>query len=143
MRSNSFSTRLAHVCIETDDLERTEAFYALLGLSRRYEFRNQHDDLVGFYLAFPGSATYIEVIKVREPRKTGVVRHFAIEVDDVQAARERLVASGIEAGEPVLEKDRTMMITCHDPNGIFIEIQQYTDESMQTRGGVCRVDYRP
>jgi catechol 2,3-dioxygenase-like lactoylglutathione lyase family enzyme len=143
MQTRSFSTKLAHVCIETDDLERTESFYAILGLSRRYEFRNQHDDLVGFYLAFPGSPTYIEVIKVREPRKTGVVRHFAIEVDDIEATRERLMAAGIEAGEPVLEKDRTKMITCHDPNGIFIEIQQYTDESMQTRGGVCRVDYTP
>lgn len=141
--TRSFLTRLAHVCIETDDLERCEAFYAVLGLARRYEFRNRQDELVGFYLAFPGSATYVEVIKVLKPRKTGVVRHFAIEVDDVEAAREGLIAAGIETGEPVLEKDRTMMITCHDPNGIFIEIQQYTDESMQTRGGVCRVDYTP
>lgn len=143
MQSKSFSTRLAHVCIETDDLPRTEAFYAALGLTRRYEFRNQHDDLVGFYLAFPGSPTYIEVIKVREPRETGVVRHFAIEVDDILAAHRALVAAGIETGEPVLEKDRTMMITCHDPNGVFVEVQQYTGESMQTHGGVCRVDYTP
>jgi catechol 2,3-dioxygenase-like lactoylglutathione lyase family enzyme len=143
MQSKSFSTRLAHVCIETDDLERSEAFYRVLGLSRRYEFRNQHDELVGFYLAFPGSPTYIEVIKVREPRKTGIVRHFAIEVDDVEAARQGLIAAGIETGEAVLENDRTRMITCHDPNGVFIELQQYTDESMQTRGGVCRVDYTP
>jgi catechol 2,3-dioxygenase-like lactoylglutathione lyase family enzyme len=143
MRNRTFSTGLAHVCIETADLARTEAFYAVLGLTRRYEFRNQHDDLVGFYLAFPGSATYIEVIKVREPRRTGVVRHFAIEADDVEAVHERLVAAGIAAEKPVLEKDRTLMITCHDPNGVFIEIQQYTHESMQTRGGVCRVDYTP
>ena len=143
MQSKSFSSRLAHVCIETDDLERTEAFYAVLGLSRRYEFRNQHDVLVGFYLAFPGSQTYLEVIKVREPRETGVVRHFAIEVDDIEAARDGLAAAGIETGDPVLEKDCTMMITCHDPNGVFVEVQQYTGESMQTRGGVCRVDYVP
>jgi catechol 2,3-dioxygenase-like lactoylglutathione lyase family enzyme len=64
MRNKNFTTRLAHVCIETADLARTEAFYAVLGLSRRYEFRN-------------------------------------------------------------------------------IEIRQYTDESMQARGGVCRVDYTP
>jgi hypothetical protein len=35
------------------------------------------------------------------------------------------------------------MITCHDPNGIFIELQQYTDKSMQLVGGVCEVDYQP
>lgn len=143
MHRKAFSTGLAHVCIETDDLERTETFYRALGLTRRYEFRNQHDDLVGFYLAFPGSPTYIEVIRVLKPRETGVVRHFAIEVDDVKAARQGLLAAGIDTAEPVLEKDRTLMITCHDPNGVFIEIQQYTDQSMQTQGGVCRVDYVP
>ena len=136
-------SKLAHVCIETSDLDRTEAFYSLLGITRRYEFRNLEDELVGFYLAFPGSATYIEVIKSRTPRSTGIVRHFSIEVDDIHAARESLIAAGIETGEAVLEKDLAWMITCHDPNGIFIEIQQYTPESMQTQGGVCRVDYHP
>ena len=143
VETRPFTTRLAHVCIETDDLERTEAFYATLGLERRYEFRNQHDDLVGYYLAFPGSLTYVEVIKVRKPRAAGAVRHFAIEVDDIRAARDALLQGGIETGETVLEKDRTMMITCHDPNGVFIEIQEYTPESMQTQGGVCRVEYVP
>ena len=136
-------TKLAHVCIETDDLERTESFYRVLGITRRYEFRNLQDELVGFYLAFPGSATYIEVIKVAKPRTTGIVRHFSIEVDDIHAAHAALKSAGIETGDPVLEKDLAWMVTCHDPNGIFIEIQQYTPESMQTQGGVCRVDYRP
>jgi len=136
-------TKLAHVCIESDDLERTEKFYAVLGLSRRYEFRNLQDQLVGYYLAFPGSPTYIEVIKTRTPRPTGLVRHFAIEVDDIESARQALLSAGVKTGTAVLEKDRTLMITCHDPNGVFIEIQQYTEDSMQLRGGVCRVDYSP
>lgn len=135
-------TKLAHVCIETDDLERTEAFYQALGLQRRYEFRNLQDQLVGFYLAFDNQ-TFIEVIKTREPRQTGVVRHFAIECDDLEAAREALAKLGVESSEAVLEKDLTRMVTCHDPNGVFIEIQQYTDDSMQFRGGVCTVDYVP
>ena len=135
-------TKLAHVCIETDDLERTEAFYAALGLQRRYEFRNLANTLVGFYLAF-GNQTFIEVIKTGKPRQTGVVRHFAIECDDLEAAREALAKLGVESSEVVLEKDLTRMVTCHDPNGIFIEIQQYTDDSMQIKGGICTVDYVP
>jgi len=39
--------------------------------------------------------------------------------------------------------DHNWMITCRDPNGIFIELQQYTDNSMQLVGGVCEVDYEP
>ncbi|MEJ8566248.1 VOC family protein [Elongatibacter sediminis] len=141
--TETFTTGLAHVCIETPDLEATEAFYAVLGLERRYDFRNQHDEVVGFYLAFPGSPTYVEVIHVRDPQPAGVLRHFAIEVDDIEAIHRAMIRAGIATDEPVLEKDLTRMISCHDPNGIFIEIQQYTPESMQTRGGVCRVEYEP
>ena len=42
--------RLAHVCIETTDLEATERFYTHLGARRRFEFRNlqvNHPDWIG------------------------------------------------------------------------------------------------
>ena len=134
--------RLAHVCFETDDLEATEAFYNILGIERRFEFRNLQDELVGFYLAFDNQS-YIEVIKVSEPAKSGVIRHFAIEVDDVDDAYNKLQNAGIEVTEKEFAGDNQWMITCHDPNGIFIELQQYTDASMQLVGGRCEVDYRP
>ena len=134
--------RLAHVCIETDDLDATEKFYGYLGVDRRFEFRNHQDELVGMYMYF-GEDTFIEVIKVSEPRPEGTVRHFAIEVADVDATREVLVKNGVEVTGRETGGDHTLMITCHDPNGIFIELQQYTDKSMQYNGGTCRVDYSP
>ena len=52
-----------------------------------------------------------------------------------------------KAGYAVTEKefagDNNWMITCRDPNGIFIELQQYIDKSMQLVGGICEVDYEP
>jgi catechol 2,3-dioxygenase-like lactoylglutathione lyase family enzyme len=134
--------RLAHVCIETADLEATEAFYGYLGITRRFEFRNHQDELVGMYLYF-GEDTFIEVIKVREARPEGAVRHFAIEVEDVDATRAVLFKNDVEVTDKETGGDNTLMITCHDPNGIFIELQQYTDASMQYNGGTCRVDYQP
>lgn len=134
--------RLAHVCFETDDLEATEAFYNILGIRRRFEFRNLQDELVGFYLAFDNQS-FIEVIKVSEAAKTGVIRHFAIEVDDVDDAHDRLKNAGVEVTDKEFANDNQWMITCHDPNGILIELQQYTDNSMQLVGGRCEVDYRP
>lgn len=136
------AVRLAHVCIETTDLTGTEAFYGLLGLKRRFEFRNNQDELVGFYLAFD-NLTFIEVIKVSRLEPVGKLRHFAMEVDDIDDAAGRLAAAGIEISDKVLAADRQWMITCHDPNGIFIELQQYTENSMQRVGGVCEVDYQP
>jgi glyoxylase I family protein len=134
--------RLAHVCIESNDLEATEAFYGYLGIGRKFEFRNKQNELIGMYLDF-GNDTYMEIIKVRAPRPEGTVRHFAIEVEDVQAVRQTLIANGVEVTEKELGADHTWMVTCHDPNGIFIELQEYTENSLQKNGGVCEIDYRP
>jgi catechol 2,3-dioxygenase-like lactoylglutathione lyase family enzyme len=134
--------RLAHVCFETDDLDKTEAFYNILGIKKRFEFRNLQDELVGYYLAFDNQ-TYIEVIKTATLAKPGLIRHFAIEVDSVDEAYDALKSGGIDVTEKTLAGDHNWMITCHDPSGIFIELQEYTDRSMQIVGGRCEVDYRP
>lgn len=134
--------RLAHVCIETTDLLATEAFYQLLGARRRFEFRNLQDQLIGMYMYF-GEDTYLELVLVGEPRCEGAINHFALQVSDVDSAREQLVAANIEVTPRKLGVDHTWMVTCRDPNGIFIELHQYTDQSLQHRGGACSIDYIP
>jgi len=133
---------LAHVCIESRDLEATEKFYAALDIRRQFDFRNKQGELVGYYLAFP-NGTFIEVIKNTTAGGEGIVKHFAMEVDNVDEAHDRLVAAGYEVTEKELASDQNWMITTRDPNEIFIELQQYTDKSMQRIGGVCEVDYQP
>jgi catechol 2,3-dioxygenase-like lactoylglutathione lyase family enzyme len=140
-------TKLAHVCIESSDLAATEAFYRVLGLERRFIFNNLQGELVGFYLAF-GNNTFIEVIKISKtgtgkPKPPGIIRHFAIEVDDIDATYAQLKKHHIDVTEKELAKDHQWMVTCTDPNGIFVELQQYTPQSMQLVGGICEVDYRP
>ena len=134
--------RLAHLCIETDKLEVTEDFYACLGMKRQFEFRNKQDELIGMYLTF-SNQTYIELVKVREARREGAIQHFAIEVEDVETAARLLGEKGIAVSEKKLGGDNTWMVTCRDPNGIFIEFHQYTGQSMQQVGGTCVIDYRP
>lgn len=136
------SARLAHVCLHTTDLQATEQFYGLLGLRRQFDFQNRQGELVGFYLKF-GNLSFIEVILVGALEPGGVLRHFAIEVPDVAETEKTLRAAGVAVTERHLAGDRNWMITCHDPNGVFIEIQQYTADSMQRVGGVCEVDYYP
>ena len=133
---------LAHVCIESRDLAATEAFYNALGIKRQFEFRNKQGELVGFYLAF-GNGTHIEVIKNSRAGGDGIIKHFAMEVDDIDTAYAKLVNAGFKVTEKEFAGDCNWMITTHDPNGIFIELQQYTEESMQRVGGVCEVDYQP
>jgi catechol 2,3-dioxygenase-like lactoylglutathione lyase family enzyme len=134
--------KLAHVCIESAELDATERFYACLGLKRQFEFRNPQGLLVGFYLKFDDT-TFIEVIAVQRVREEGGVRHFAMETGDVDALCRALRDGGFEVSEPHQAGDRNRMATCRDPNGIFIELQQYGPASMQLHGGVCEVDYVP
>jgi len=134
--------KLAHVCIESADLAATEAFYRCLGLRRQFEFRNTAGELVGFYLKF-SDQTFVEVIAVQRVRPEGAVRHFAIETDDIDAAHAALCAAGFQTREPYAADDHNRMLTCRDPNGVFIEIQQYGPRSLQRHGGTCPVDYVP
>jgi glyoxylase I family protein len=134
--------RLAHVCVETTDLESTEAFYQLLGAERRFEFRNLRDELIGMYMYF-GEDSYIELVRVAQPRPEGAINHFALQVTDVNEARDRLRRAGIEASEKELGVDHTWMVTCRDPNGVYLELHQYSEDSLQQRGGVCQIDYTP
>jgi catechol 2,3-dioxygenase-like lactoylglutathione lyase family enzyme len=134
--------KLAHVCIHSDDLPATEAFYGYLGINRTFEFRNLENELIGMYLEF-GDNTYIEIVKVSEREKQGIINHFAIEVEDVEAVRNTLLDKGVEVTEKRLGGDNTWMVTCHDPNGIFIEFHEYSAESMQKIGGTCVIDYHP
>lgn len=134
--------RLAHVCIETTDLEASEAFYQSLGATRRFEFRNLQKTLIGMYMYF-GEDSYIELVLVAEPRQEGAINHFALQVNDVDTAAAQLVAAGIELTDKKLGVDHTWMVTCRDPNGIFIELHQYTDRSLQHQGGTCCIDYTP
>ncbi len=135
-------TRIAHVCVETTDLEATEAFYQVMGASRRFEFRNLQEQLIGMYMYFSDN-TFIELVKVGQPRTEGALNHFALQVEDVKAAHQHITEAGIEATPCELGVDHTWMTTCRDPNGVFIELHQYTEKSMQHQGGSCHIDYTP
>jgi catechol 2,3-dioxygenase-like lactoylglutathione lyase family enzyme len=134
--------KLAHACIESADLDATERFYACLGLRRQFEFRNLSGLLIGYYLRFDDQ-TFLEVIRVEKIRPEGVLRHFAIESDDIEALRQRLVAAGYAATDKRLGEDGTWLVECVDPNGVAIELHQYDTDSLQQRGGVCVLDYVP
>jgi len=139
--------KLAHVCIHSDDLPATEAFYGYLGINRTFEFRNLENELIGMYLEF-GDNTYIEIVKVSEREKQGIINHFAIEVEDVEAVHNTLVGKGVEVTEKRLGGDNTWMVTCHDPNGIFIEFHEYTAtvfllSSTNTPQKACRKSVGP
>jgi hypothetical protein len=52
-----------------------------------------------------------------------------------------LKKSGMNVQEPKMGADHCWQLWRKDPNGIDIEFQEYTKESLQKTGGDCIVDW--
>ncbi len=133
---------LAHVCLKTTDLDATAEFYCgALGFTRQFDFV-RGGKVVGFYLK-AANETFIEVFDAAEvlPAEKQVLNHFCLEVDDIRALREALVARGLAPGELKVGCDQTPQFWMKDPNGLALEFQQYTERSAQRVGGPVEVTW--
>lgn len=123
-------TRIDHVTLVVNDLERSARFYVdLLGM-RRVERPT---------FSFPGlwfqaGNTQIHLILQHEgsgpaglpdaPPKAGAGRvfHFAFEVPDFQTAQEKLKGAGIKVRGTGLRPDGYNQLWCYDPDGHVVEL---------------------
>lgn len=131
--------RLAHICIHSEDLAKTEKFYCdVLDLEKGFIFM-KNDAPFGFYIRVGGDS-FIEVFK-GDPGAVGNIDHLAIETDDIDQVISKLRSNGFDATDKKLGCDKSWQSWTKDPSGVKIEFHQYTDESLQYRGGVCEVDW--
>lgn len=133
---------IAHVCIFTKDLESTRKFYCDgLGMKKVFDFTYK-GSLYGYYLEM-SKENYIEVFISRdfEPEITGPLRHLCLETDDIEGAKAKMTDAGIATTDITKGCDNTLQFWFKDPNGIDIELHQYTPESTQFTGFNCEVDW--
>ena len=133
---------LAHVCIFSHDLERSHDFYCgALGLKRHFDF-HKDGKLFGFYLQVaPGQFIEIFCTDAAAEIKHQRIHHFCLEVADMDALREKLLARGITVTPKKLGCDQTWQCWCQDPDGTEVEFQQYTSQSSQFTKTDCIVDW--
>lgn len=134
---------LAHLCLGADDLKRSEWFYCdVLGFKKKFDFIKEGAQF-GFYLQIC-DANFIEVFKsggVQEGEHSPRIKHFCLEVEDIDAIEKRLVENGVATRGKKLGADNSWQIWCKDPSGIDIEFHQYTEKSSQVTGEDCIVDW--
>jgi catechol 2,3-dioxygenase-like lactoylglutathione lyase family enzyme len=122
----------AHVCLRVRDLAATEDFYVrILGLKKRFTFRRKGEP-IGFYLGL-GRRTFIEVFRDGHATPGNTIAHLCLACDDLDAARATLVGHGVAVTEKQLGCDGSWQVWLKDPDGIPIEIHQYTEASAQLR----------
>ena len=103
---------LIHTCYRVLDLERSIAFYEALGFEEvgRLPIR---DEAINVFMGLPGDGARLELTYNHdqdEPYDVGTgYGHIAITSDDLDAALERLAATGIEPERPPYTVSETTM----------------------------------
>lgn len=133
--------RLAHVCIGANDLAESEHFYCeLLGMEKVFDFIKDNE-AIGFY-AKVGEMTFIEVFVQGETAnlERPIMKHFCLEVEDIDVAVEAIKSKGIEITEKLYAPDNSWQAWITDPSGVQIELMQYTASSSQLNGNPVILD---
>jgi catechol 2,3-dioxygenase-like lactoylglutathione lyase family enzyme len=136
--------QIAHTCIFARDLDATERFYCeVLGLPLAFTFK-RGEERIGYYLDL-GERTFIEVFRKGESRfaETDQINHICLETEDIDGFIEAVRSKGAEITQKKRGVDGTWQAWMTDPNGVKLEIFQYTEDSMQfgPRGAECQVDW--
>lgn len=136
--------QVAHTCIFAHDLDATEAFYRdVLGIPLTFHFK-RGEQRIGYYLDL-GGRTFIEVFHKAESRfeETNQINHICLETEDLDGLIAHVRERGIAITDKKLGADGTWQAWTADPNGVKLEIFQYTGESLQfgEAGGVCQVSW--
>ncbi|MGJ8586315.1 MAG: VOC family protein [Marinosulfonomonas sp.] len=128
--------QVAHVCIFANDVEETRNFYKdVLGLDTAFNFLRD-DKIFGFYLN-AGGRTHIEVFQKGEASfsETNQINHMCLEVENIDQAIDHIKALNIDITAKKFACDDTYQAWIKDPNGVKIELFEYTDKSAQFMGG--------
>lgn len=128
---------IAHLCIRVADLEQTARFYCDgLGLKKAFDFIRD-GKVVGFYLHV-GNGNYLEIF-LREPVEAGPspIDHLCLETDSIDEVNARLSAAGYAVGEKKMGADHAWQAWLTDPDGVRIELHEYTADCCQKTGKAC------
>lgn len=129
--------QIAHVCIFAHDLDETRSFYEdVLGMDTAFNFLRD-DKIFGFYLN-AGGRSHVEVFQKDATSfdESNQINHMCIEVENLDDAITHVQSKGIEPTRPKKRGcDGTWQCWLADPNGVKIELFEYTPESAQFTGG--------
>ena len=132
----AITKKIAHVCIFAHDLDATAAFYRdVLGIEKVFNFLRD-GAVVGFYLQV-GQDTHIEVFHKPAAAfaETNVINHICLEVHNLDEAIAQIRANGVSALDKKRGADGSWQSWLTDPNGVKIELFEYTAQSRQFISG--------
>ncbi len=129
--------RLAHVCIQVSDIQRTIEYYTkTLDLPVVFRFM-RGEAVMGCYFDL-GNGTFLEAFESERP--CGIT-HFCLETDDLDAFLAEMARKNVPCTPKKIGCDHTWQTWLRDPDGNAFEVHQYTPGSLQFEGGEVQVDW--
>jgi predicted enzyme related to lactoylglutathione lyase len=115
--------KLELIAVPVSDVDRAKRFY-----TERVGYNADHDHAVSDEVRFvqltpPGSACSIAIGKGLTPSEPGSLQGLQVVVADIEAAREQLVAGGVEASE-IHDFPWGSFVFFSDPDGNGWAVQQ-------------------
>jgi lactoylglutathione lyase len=119
---------LVHTCVRVRDIDASLSFYRALGLEERG--RLNFDSAYNVYMGLPGDEDRLELtvnIGREEPYDMGDgYNHFAVTVEDIDAALADLAEIGVEPEKPPYRpgerEDLPRIAFVADPDGYRVEL---------------------
>jgi lactoylglutathione lyase len=119
---------LVHTCVRVRDIDASLSFYQALGLEERG--RLNFDSAYNVYMGLPGDEDRLELtvnIGREEPYDLGDgYNHFAVTVEDIDAALADLAEIGVEPEKPPYRpgerEDLPRIAFVADPDGYRVEL---------------------
>lgn len=134
-------TRLAHVCLSSTDLQRTEDFYTrVLGFSLKYRYFKGGKPFGSYFEISPDQFIEVFLNTPDGDPNFAHVRHFCLETGDIDRLIETVRSRGWQFSDKAEGRDSTLQCWITDPDGTRIEFQQYTEKSAQRIGGDRSMD---
>ena len=126
--------KFAHICISTRDLAATVRFYTeALGLEKVFNFV-RNGEVTGVYLRI-SDMNFIEVFEAPDVENhPSSISHLCLETGDIDTTTSELRDRGIKVTDKKTGADGSYQVWLEDPNGIQIELHQYTESSSQITG---------
>lgn len=133
--SKKIVKQVAHACIWAHDIDITADWYSrVLGMEKVFNF-TRDGEVFGYYLD-AGGRTHIEVFhkEASEFTDRNQINHICLEVENMDDAIAHIRDQGVEASDKSNGCDDTWQSWITDPNGVKIELFEYTPESAQFVG---------
>ena len=144
MRHMALIKQIAHICLGSTDLKKSESFYCTaLGLKKKFRFIRDGKEF-GLYLDL-GNNTFIEIFEqtALESHTSHPIQHLGLQVEDIEKVIAALRLHGYEVSDKKLGADNSWQCWVSDPHGVRIEMHQYTSGSSQVTGCDCVIAATP